>query len=258
MIAARQRYAPRSNPQQRTPNQTPVGHHIPLEGTVAMKKVKAASIVLDYNLYPRHQVDSHHVAEICEAMRAGVKMPPCITDRKSKRAVDGFHRIMAELRTNGADAMIEVEERTYKTDADLFLDAMRLNAAHGRRMSPYDRTHAILIADQLGIDETAIAGALSLTEEKVAGARTNKTALTGNGKATRTAIKRTIGHMAGKKLNKRQQEANRRLGGMNQTFYVNQVIELLEAKLLDTENEDLMNRLAVLGGLIDKVAAEAA
>ena len=45
---------------------------------------------------------------------------------------------------------------------------------------------------------------------------------------------------------------------MNQVFYVNQVIELLEAKLLETENEDLMNRLAVLGGLIDEVAAKAA
>lgn len=223
-----------------------------------MKRVKAASIILDYSLYPRHQIDAHHVGEIREAMRSGVTMPPIITDKKSKRAVDGFHRIRAELAENGPDAMIAVEERTYKTDADIFLDAMRLNAAHGRRMSPYDRTHAILIADELGIDETAIAGALSLTIEKVTGARISKTALVGNGKATRTAIKRTISHMAGKKLNKRQEEANRRLGGMNQLFYVNQVIELLEAKLLETENEDLMNRLAVLGGLIDEVAAKAA
>ena len=34
-------------------------------------------------------------------------------------------------------------------------------------------------------------------------------------------------------------------------FYVNQVVELIEAKLLDTDDEALMCRLKVLHGLLD-------
>ena len=57
--------------------------------------------------------------------------------------------------------------------------------------------------------------------------------------------------MAGKKLSKPQEAANRKLSGMNQVFYVNQLITLIEADLLDKENDELLAKLQQLQVLLD-------
>lgn len=223
-----------------------------------MIQIKAAEVVLDYNLYPRQKVDSHHVGEIREAIRAGVEMPPIKIDRKSKRATDGFHRSIAFLKENGPNHPIDAIDHPYRSEKAMFLDAMRLNANHGRNLTSFDRAHCILLAKGFGLADKDTADALSITVNRVESIIVNKTAVKGDGKATRKqpktiAIKRTIGHKAGQKLTKGQQEANKKLGGMNQLFYVNQLIILFEADLLDSENADLMERLKVLGELIGKM-----
>lgn len=223
-----------------------------------MITIKAGEVVLDYNLYPRQQVDSHHAGEIREAMRAGIEMPPIKIDRKSKRATDGFHRTMAAIKEYGPEHPLDAIDHPYKSDKEMLLDAMRLNANHGRNLTSYDRAHCVLLGKNLRLSEKAIADALSITVDRVKSFLVNKTALKGNGTTARKqpesmAIKRTIGHMAGKELTKPQQEANKKLSGMNQLFYVNQLIVLFEADLLDRENEDLIERLKVLGELIGKV-----
>ena len=68
-----------------------------------MTKVLAASLVLDFNFYPRHKVDDYHVSEIRASMQAGVIMPPVRADKASKRVVDGLHRVTAALKEGGTD-----------------------------------------------------------------------------------------------------------------------------------------------------------
>ena len=223
-----------------------------------MIQIKAGEVVLDYNLYPRHQVDSHHVGEIREAIRAGVEMPPIKIDRKSKRATDGFHRTMGFLKEIGPEHPIDAIDYPYRNEKAMFLDAMRMNANHGRNLTSYDRAHCVLLAKEFGLADKETAEALSITVNRVESLIVNKTALKGNGKSTRKqpetiAIKRTIGHKAGQTLTKPQQEANKKLGGMNHLFYVNQLVILFEANLLDRENEDLIERLKTLGQLIGKM-----
>lgn len=219
-----------------------------------MIKLKVSSLVLDYSLYPRQQIDSHHSGEIREAMRSGIQIPPVKADRKSRRVTDGFHRIRAYLAEYGPDHEIDVIDHPYRSEKAMFEDAMRLNAQHGRNLSSYDRAHCILRAKELGMSDTAIADSLCVTLARVESIVLKKTAIKGNGvsrkKPQSLAIKRTIGHMAGKTLTKKQQTANDRLGGMSQLFYVNQLITLLESDLLDTENEDLMKALVKLRDLL--------
>ena len=207
-----------------------------------MKRVK--------DLYPREKIDSMHVTTILEARRAGVKMPPCVIDKKSRRFIDGFHRARAEQRLDGPDAEIEVIEKSYRNEGEMFLDAVRYNASHGRMLNSFDRAHCILLADNLKVDPGVLAGAMSVTVDKIGELRVSKIAKS-NGLSV--AIKRTIGHMAGKKLSKRQKDVNTKLGGMNQLFYVNQLCMLIESDLIDTENEDLMEGLAKLAELLDKM-----
>ena len=223
-----------------------------------MIQIKAGEVVLDYNLYPRHQIDKHHVGKIREAMRAGIAMPPLKLDRKSKRATDGFHRDLAYLKEYGPDHLVDAIDHPYKNEKDMFLDAMRLNAQHGRNLTAFDKAHSILLAQGFGLNEKVIAGALSITVDRVQSYLVHKTALKGNGTAKRgqvdtIAIKRTIHHMAGERLTKDQQAANDKLSGMNQLFYVNQLLLLFDNDLLDRENAELLTALRRLGGLIEKL-----
>jgi len=217
-----------------------------------MKRMKAADIVIDFTLYPRNNVDDHNVRAIADAYETEAELPPPVIDAKSKRLIDGVHRVLAKLRMDKLSE-IEVIEKVYKDDAAMFLDAMRLNASHGARLDPCDRIHCVLIAERLQIPLDRVAGALHMPTEKLGELKRSRTATSTSGLSV--PLKRTNQHMAGRRLNKLQVEANERSSGMNQAFYANQIIDLIEAKLLDVENENLLERLRHLHGLLEELLA---
>ena len=213
---------------------------------VKPKIMKLAELVLDYDVYPRPSLDSTHVSAMLEALESDAEFPALIACEKTKRVVDGFHRIRAFERAGIDEHTVEL--RRYASDAELVADAIRLNVTHGRRLTPYDRARCLLLAEKFGIDDKTVANAMNMTLERLGEIRSTRFATTKDGPI---ALKRTIRHMAGRKLNKRQVEANRRLSGMNAVFYVNQIIELLEADLLNMDDERLAERLTKLHGLLD-------
>lgn len=215
-----------------------------------MRQMKACELVLDYDLYPRNSIDAHNVSNLKEALLAGAEIPAVIIDKKSKRVVDGFHRVKAHLQAYGEDASLDVIEKTYRSDSELFLDAMRYNSSHGAKLDSHDRTRCVLIAERLTISKDDIAGALHMTVDRLATLRVDRTATFG--KLT-IPLKRTLRHMHGSKLTSRQVEGNKKLSGMNQQFYVNQVIELIEADLLDESDSKLFERLIVLYSLLGPI-----
>jgi hypothetical protein len=220
-----------------------------------MKTMKAVELVLDFDLYPRGNIDAHNVKNLCNALEAGAELPPIVIDKKSKRVIDGFHRRKAHLQTFGDDAEVAVVEKSYKDDAAMFLDAVRYNGAHGAKLDPFDRARCTIIAERLSIPLDAVAGALNMPVDKLAALHTTRTAKDSGGLTI--PIKRTFRHMAGRKLNKRQESANERSSGMNQVFYANQLIDLIEAKLLDKDDEKLLERLLVLHGLLEELLVQA-
>ncbi len=215
-----------------------------------MKKHPLSALVFDFTLFPRGSIDSHHVGEIESAIRAGSSMPPLVIDKSSKRVADGFHRSKALIRIYGEDYEVECIEKTYKTDADLFLDAMRYNASHGRALSQHDKAHCLLLAEKLAIDAVAVSQALNLTSERMGELRSSRI---GTISGRPIALKQTIRHMAGKELTSNQSAANDKLSGMNQMFYANQIITLIENDLLDLSNVELMQTLEKLERLLQSV-----
>jgi len=212
-----------------------------------MKKFALSELVLDFDLYPRGGVDSHHCGEIAAAIQAGASVPPIVIEKSSRRIVDGFHRWKAFRRLYGEEFEVNCIEKTYANDAELFLDAMRYNASHGRALSQHDKVHCLLMAEKLKIEPEQISGALNITTARIGEL---KMARVGKIGPVQVALKQTIRHMGGKQLTKQQVEANDRLSGMNQLFYVNQLITLIENDLLDTENAELMAGLQKLAQLI--------
>jgi len=221
-----------------------------------MREVPISRLVLDFNLYPRPDVDSQHVAYLAEAIRAGSELPPIVIDAASKRVIDGFHRLHAHKRVNGPDSKIKVLEKTYASEGEMFIDAVRYNAAHGRTLSRYDRVHCILKAEEFKLEVERVADALHLTVETIGQLRVERVGKLRVAGVPEVPLKQTIRHMAGKTLTKGQQDANEKLSGMNQMFYVNQIITLIENDLLDKANEQLMEKLQKLHELLDDVLAK--
>lgn len=216
-----------------------------------MRKMKVGELVFDFDLYPRGSVNTHHVAELGRALESGASFPPVIIDKKSKRIADGFHRAKLYLRKFGESHQLDVIEKSYRNDKELFLDAIRYNAAHGLKMDTHDKAHCALLASKLGIDDGAIADAMHVDAGYIGSLRVDRSATTGLGEGIAVPLKRTIRHMAGKHLNKEQVSANERLSGMSQVFYVNQVITLISSDLLDKQNGALLSRLKILHELLD-------
>ncbi len=225
-------------------------------------KLKLSELVFDFDLYPRAEVDSHHVSVLRAADQAGAVFPPYVIDAASKRVIDGFHRGKKDRMEHGPDCEVECIAKTYRNEGEMFLDAMRYNASHGRALTMYDRARCALRCKKFKLGIVAIAAALGMTpaalqaigEGRTANVRSEKDADEGH----EVALKRTIAHMSGRTISADQQIANGKLSGMQQAFYVNQLIILIESKLLDTENSELMVRLAKLAELLETVVASGA
>lgn len=219
-------------------------------------KIKAALLVLDYNLYPRQHVDQQTVTHFVVAMQAGSQFPPVIVDKKSKRVVDGFHRTLATLRFGGEDAEIEVEFRSYANEWAMLQEAIFLNSGHGNRLSAYDMKRCLYLAEQFKGDDKSLAEALRITQEKLDKLRVG-TGERRDGEAVQ--LKQMVIHLAGQTISEKQHEGIKRLPGGSQIFLVNSVIRLFEHNLLQRTNEDLLARLEhlheLIGTLLEKRAA---
>lgn len=209
--------------------------------------IKASSLVLDHDLYPRHEVQSYNVHQMVESLEAGAELPPVLADRKSKRVIDGWHRIKAHLRHLGPDADIEVILKAYESEAEMYVEAMALNAPHGTKLTAFDRVRCIVRAKELGIDEITVAKALNITVQKVGEIKVQKLGLI-DGK--QVPLKRTSAHFAGREMTKEQVEGNEKAGGPHQLFFVNQVMIMLESDTVNWDNEQLIKRLRELHELL--------
>jgi hypothetical protein len=193
------------------------------------------------------------------AHEAGAEFPPIVIDKRSRRITDGFHRFrmykMLEVEK------VEVVEKAYKNEQAMFLDAIRLNAHHGKNLSPFDRTRCVIRAEALEIELDEVASALSLTTEQAGKLRAERVGRlrpsrsAKDGASREVPLKRMIGHMAGRTLTKGQSEVNDKLPGISQVGCVNTLVRLIESDMIDKENERLIEALRKLHGLLDGVLA---
>lgn len=202
------------------------------------KEVAIADLVLDHSLYPRAQVSSVTVSQLADAIQAGSVLPPIRVDRETMRVIDGFHRVKAHkhlgLETIAAQLEIVV------SDADFFERAVAANSAHGSRFAPYDYARILQRAMELGLERERVAVVLRATPVRLEEVERGYFALMGS---QPVPTKRTIAHMCGRQLTPAQVETNKKLGGMNQFFYVNQLLLLIDNDLIDWDNPKLLEGL---------------
>jgi hypothetical protein len=218
-----------------------------------MTTAPLADLILDYDLFPRHGLDTYHVSRLAEAIEAGAQLPPVIACRQTRRVVDGYHRVRAHQRLGRTE--VPVTWRDYDDDQARLLDAIAANSGHGRSLNSWDLARCVLLADRLGIADDRLAGAMQVRSQAVARVRDIKIARDGSGRPV--PIKATVHHLAGRPMSETQQEGAAKVGGMSGLFYVNQVINLAEHDLLDLDDPRVMSRLGDLHAALHRVTGEA-
>lgn len=214
-----------------------------------MKHIKASKVVLDYDLYPRHEVQAYNINLMVEALNAGGVLPPIIIDRKSKRVIDGFHRVKAYQKKYGEDAKIPCIEKDYADEREMFAEAIDANSKHGRNLSMYDRARCLARAEDLKMDLSVVARVLNMTPDTLGRL---KVARLGYFESQPVVLKRTMAHLAGEELTKKQVAYNEQAGGMPATFFINQLISMIQSDSVDWDDERVAKDFSELYELLNK------
>ena len=221
---------------------------------MTMQNIELAKLIFDEGLYPRTRISGYTVTSIYEVLLTGQIMPPIVIEKKSNRIIDGVHRYRAYCRFyDDPKQKIPVETKAFANDAALFLEAGRLNASHGTKMTTIDRVHFALKAKELGASYKDVADALHATESSIKDFLTTRSATVKGGK--RKAIKRSISHVHGQPLTDKQWSANTKLSGMPLSFHANQLIILMESDLVNREDDKAIAALFKVQAALDEYLA---
>jgi hypothetical protein len=218
-------------------------------------KMKRNRIQRDETLRARAQLDPIAVGRLVDAYNAGARFPPLVIEARTRRLVDGWHRDAAYEALGVAD--IEVDRRTYRNQAELFADAVRLNVAHGQPLSGYDLRNAIARLAALGYERIALGELVRIPPPKI------DEITRGFGHAPTgepIALKRGLAHLRGQQLSTGQIEAMRHYGGSAATFYARQLALLLDQDMWPRDNanfREAMDQLVELWGAHHTPAAAA-
>lgn len=121
--------------------------------------LKINEIKVNPNIYPRDAFDSSVVDAYKMAMDKDAVFPPILVgtidgDRKTHNLIDGRHRMEANKRRG--EAYISADIRHFKNAKDAFMEAVRLNTAHGVPLAWDDRAKAMKKLMAWGIEKERI------------------------------------------------------------------------------------------------------
>src|SRR5262245_23763595 len=131
------------------------------------RKVDIQKIVIDASIYPRGSgINESHLSRMVHALSTpGTKFPPVLVEAKTLRLVDGRHRYEASMKVGLKT--IEIIEKVYKSEADLFADGVRANVQHGQPMDTHSVRAAIIRLEAYGYTKEQIGECVRLPLEQI-------------------------------------------------------------------------------------------
>lgn len=191
-----------------------------------MAKIEVTDIVIDEAIYPRSAVSEFNVNRLVAALKTNAVLPPITVEGGTRRLVDGRHRYEA-YRKEGLKT-IEVIEKVYASEADLFADAVRCNIGHGEPLDQYTVRNAIIRLTSYGYEREQISEVVRLPTEQIERIERGF-AVTQDGKPV--ALKGGLSYLKGRTLDPQQMEVNKHYSGGKAVFYINQLCNLLENEM---------------------------
>lgn len=185
--------------------------------------VKIGELIVDENIYPRHKISEHNVRQLKEAFKSGASLPAILVDGKTKKIVDGWHRVEAAKALGHTE--IEAEIRNYDSMREMLMDAVQSNAIHGYRLTIWDQVRSIIKLQEFGASREQILKVLSITPDKME--KLEERIVEGPA-GEKEAAKGSTSHI--KKMTIEQEEYNRGPApGLSVNALLSQIVRALEA-----------------------------
>lgn len=225
---------------------------MPPESQTKLRRVKLASLIEDFAFYPRGSIDAARVNDYAAVFKSGAKLPPPVVDVKSMRIVDGFHRVRAYRKILGEDGEMEVELIRYGSDLEMLQDAISRNVQHGLPLQKQDVTRCIHLLQERGVNIQKIAAILNTTEQQVQRLKVRVVKVGGETQPVKPIIWNRKNPP--KTLTEKQMSVAKSSSGWRPLQTIVQLSKEIEAKLLDMEDEKLIEALWMLHDAIAKHA----
>lgn len=122
------------------------------------KLLSIEEIKVDSEIYPRLELDDYIVDLYSAAMGDGDVFPPIVVGTikgfRGRYLIDGKHRIEATKRRG--EKYISSEVRRFSSKREALIEAVKLNAKHGKSLTRKDRVHATRALSALGVKKEQI------------------------------------------------------------------------------------------------------
>jgi hypothetical protein len=217
-------------------------------------RMQLSELKIDDSIYPRAGVSDFNVQRMISAMKAGATLPPIVIDAVGNRIVDGRHRYEAYLRQELKS--IEIVQKSYASEGDLYADAVRLNISHGQALTPYNLRVAIIRLTKFGYAKDAISDVVRMPIERIEEIERGFASDAATGEPI--ALKGGLSHLAGEKLDRDQQETNRRYSGPKAVFFVRQLSALLKNDMAPLDSKLFRDEMDALCAAWEEARAESA
>jgi hypothetical protein len=211
-------------------------------------KMKISELILNYDIYPRHDVDRVRVNEYVTAMQSGAVFPPVRIDSENKWVVDGFHRFTAYQKLK----VEEIEVETYKFDnqAELIWWSINWNAQHGLKLTQHDQARCINIGRDMGLSDNQIAQALCITIDKITKMEKERIRID-SGTGRPVEVKKVIANITSDTVTQGQLDAQKPFNAMGASYHIKRAYDTLRFGLLPV-NESSISDVELLGQECEK------
>ena len=131
------------------------------------KLLKITDLTCDLKLYPRIKLGWLTAYQYSQAMRSGSEFPPIAVGSFEDKlyVVDGRHRI--EARKLLKEDYVQGTVKPYSSFKEMFVDAVKLNAVHGRPLSVQEKVRIVDMLKEYGIEMEAITEIVKIPIDKI-------------------------------------------------------------------------------------------
>lgn len=204
-----------------------------------VRLVKISKLHFDETVYPRMKVGWMTAYIYAQAMKAGSIFPPIVVGQFKKQmyVVDGWHRV--EARKLLKEEYIQAIVRQFESKRDMFVEAVKLNASHGRPLNVQEKVRIIEKLKELRFKPQEITEIIRIPLDKLEkfAARVIRGP---NGKLI--FLKGILAKAGSKGADEESllQTDQSSLGAPSITSLLKQLIELLESGVFPIEDEGVM------------------
>lgn len=226
---------------------------------VKKELVKIKDLVLDERYYPRLKVGWKTAYAYAQAMKTGAKFPPVVVGlfKGKKYLLDGWHRIEAYKKNK--EEYVEAEMIVFKNKKEMFLEAVKRNAVHGKQYSIQEKISIANRLQDLKVEQIQISKITGIPLDRLPVLIQRKTLTMPNG--IKIVLKSSLENAKEEILEHSEDEpyfiedTQSDLTGNKMDFILDDLLNLLELKAFQIDG-DILSKFSRIKLLVDKILEE--